>query len=64
MWEEIALFGFSERIRGVMSSIVNRILESLSFVKYEKMGKILLFRTSEHCLEKNWVNNVAFYLNR
>ena len=64
MWEEIpsepvALFGFSERIRGVMSSVVNRILESLSFVKYERMGNILLFRPSEHCREKNWVNNVA-----
>ena len=65
MWEEIpsepvALFGFSKWIRGVMLSIVNRILESLSFVKFERMGKILLFRTSEHCREKNWVNNVAF----
>ena len=65
MWEEIpsepvAIFGFSERIRGVTSSIVNRILESHSFVKYERMGKILLFRTSEHCRQKNWVNNVAF----
>ena len=64
-WEEIpsepvALFGFSERNRGVVSSIVNRILENLSFVKYERMGKILLFRRSEHCREKNWVNNVAF----
>ena len=53
MWEDIpsepvALFGFSERISGVTSSIVNCILESLSFVKYERMGKILIFRTSEH----------------
>ena len=24
------------------------------------LGKILLFRTSEHCWENNWVNNVAF----
>ena len=52
MWEDIpsepvALFGFSERISGVIPSIVNCILESLSFVKYERMGKILLFRTSE-----------------
>ena len=46
------LFGFRERIRGVMSSVVNRILESFSFVKYEKLDKILLFRTSEHCWKK------------